>query len=85
MDWTFPRLERFLQCLPRRVRHTLEFRDPSWSRAETLELLLRHGVALCLHGQRSSGADVYAYFNNDVGGDAPRNTVTSRRFLEVRS
>ena len=34
--------------------------------------------------QRAAGADVYAYFNNDVGGHAPRNAVTLRRFLEDR-
>jgi uncharacterized protein YecE (DUF72 family) len=37
-----------------------------------------------LGAQRTSGTDVYAYFNNDVGGHAPRNAVTLRRFLEHR-
>jgi uncharacterized protein YecE (DUF72 family) len=37
-----------------------------------------------LHTQRQAGSDVYAYFNNDVGGHAPRNAVTLRRFLEDR-
>jgi uncharacterized protein YecE (DUF72 family) len=122
------RLEQFLHLLPRRVRHAVEFRDPSWYADSTLELLARHGVALCLHdmrgsatprerigpfvyvrfhgatgtytgnysddrlagwadwlhGQRASGVDVYAYFNNDVGGHAPRNALTLRRFIEVR-
>jgi uncharacterized protein YecE (DUF72 family) len=122
------RLERFLQRLPRRARHVIEFRDSSWYRADTLELLARSGVALCLHDmhgsatarervgpfayvrfhgaegtysgsytdrrlaewadwlhrQRRSGIDVYAYFNNDVGGHAPRNAVTLRRLLEER-
>lgn len=121
------RLEQFLQRLPRRVRHTVEFREPSWYADATLELLARYGVALCLHDmrgsatprervgpfvyvrfhgasgtysgsypddrlerwagwlreQRESGVDVYAYFNNDVGGHAPRNALTLRRFLEV--
>jgi len=35
-----------------------------------------------LNAQRAEGADVYAYFNNDVGGHAPRDAVTLRRFLE---
>ena len=35
-----------------------------------------------LREQRDSGADVYAYFNNDVGGHAPRDAATLRRFLE---
>jgi uncharacterized protein YecE (DUF72 family) len=38
-----------------------------------------------LHVQRRSGVDVYAYFNNDIGGHAPRNAVTLRRLLEERA
>ena len=30
-----------------------------------------------------AGADVYAYFNNDVGGHAPRNAIVLRRYLEA--
>jgi uncharacterized protein YecE (DUF72 family) len=37
-----------------------------------------------LAAERARGADIYAYFNNDVGGHAPRNAVTLRRFLEDR-
>lgn len=37
-----------------------------------------------LHQQRLNGTDIYAYFNNDVGGHAPRNAVTLRRLLEER-
>jgi uncharacterized protein YecE (DUF72 family) len=33
--------------------------------------------------QRRSGIEVYAYFNNDVGGHAPRDAVTLRRLLEA--
>ena len=36
-----------------------------------------------LNGQREDGCDVYAYFNNDVGGHAPRDAVTLRRLLEA--
>ena len=32
--------------------------------------------------QRAAGCDVYAYFNNDIGGHAPRNAVTLRRMME---
>jgi len=32
--------------------------------------------------EQRSGADVYVYFNNDVGGHAPRNAVTLRRLME---
>lgn len=35
-----------------------------------------------LQAARRSGADVYAYFNNDVGGHAPRNALTLRRLME---
>jgi len=35
-----------------------------------------------LNAQREEGCDVYAYFNNDVGGHAPRDAVTLRRLLE---
>ena len=121
------RLEHFLQVLPARVQHVLEFRDPSWYHDDVLEMLARSGVSLCLHdmpgsatGQlrvgpivyvryhgasghysgdyarerlegwaawlrtaRAAGADVYAYFNNDVGGHAPRNATMLRRLMEV--
>jgi uncharacterized protein YecE (DUF72 family) len=43
------------------------------------------GWADWLAAERAQGRDVYAYFNNDVGGHAPRNAVTLRRFLEERS
>ena len=35
-----------------------------------------------LDAQLVEGHDVYAYFNNDVGGHAPRNAVTLRQALE---
>jgi uncharacterized protein YecE (DUF72 family) len=35
-----------------------------------------------LNEQRGAGCDVYAYFNNDVGGHAPRNALTLRGMLE---
>ena len=38
--------------------------------------------AAWLAAQREHGSDVYAYFNNDVGGHAPRDALTLRRFLE---
>ncbi len=33
------------------------------------------------HAQRATGADVYAYFNNDVGSHAPRDAVTLRAMM----
>jgi len=35
-----------------------------------------------LAGRHAEGCDVYAYFNNDVGGHAPRNALTLRRMLQ---
>ena len=35
-----------------------------------------------LREQRRAGADVYAYFNNDIGGHAPRDAVTLRSCLD---
>jgi uncharacterized protein YecE (DUF72 family) len=37
-----------------------------------------------LAARAASGADVYAYFNNDVGGHAPRDAVRLRRRLQQR-
>ena len=120
-----PRLEHFLQILPRDMRHVIEFRDRTWYTRDVFELLERSGVSLCLHdmpgsatgrtrvgphvyvrfhgaagrydgsypderledwaawlqGPDCTGADVYAYFNNDVGGHAPRNALTLRGYL----
>ena len=108
------RLEAFLAVLPRRVKHTIEFRDPSWYDDEVMRLLRRHNVALCLHDMPGSatrreitarftyvrfhgttgryngaypdaalddwaewlvGNNIpgFVYFNNDVGGHAPRD------------
>ena len=36
-----------------------------------------------LSAERAAGTDVYAYFNNDVGGHAPRDAVTLRRLLDA--
>jgi len=120
------RLEHFLQALPERFQHAVEFRDPSWYADDVMRMLERYAVALCLHDMQGSatartrvgpfvyvrfhgssgryggsysdtrlrewarwlvaeeraGADVYAYFNNDVGGHAPRNALTLRTLME---
>jgi uncharacterized protein YecE (DUF72 family) len=39
------------------------------------------GWAEWLEAQHAADTDVYAYFNNDVGGHAPRNALTLRRFM----
>ena len=115
------RLDAFLAALPRRRRHAIEFRDPSWYAPEVLARLEAHRVALCLHDMQGSasgrravgpfvyarfhgtqkysgsysdatleewaawlgacaaeGRPVYAYFNNDTGGHAPRDAVRLR-------
>jgi uncharacterized protein YecE (DUF72 family) len=121
-----PRLEHFLEVLPKDVRHVLEFRDPTWYADDVFALMERHGVGLCLHDMRgsatgllrvgplvylrfhgssgrydgsypedrlepwaawlseqaASGVSGYAYFNNDVGGHAPRDALALRRLLE---
>jgi uncharacterized protein YecE (DUF72 family) len=41
------------------------------------------GWATWLQQQRNAGVEVYAYFNNDVGGHAPRDAVTLRRLVEA--
>jgi uncharacterized protein YecE (DUF72 family) len=40
------------------------------------------GWAEWLNARRDEGCDVYAYFNNDIGGHAPRDAVTLRQALE---
>lgn len=40
-------LEAFLGSLPKEIRHTIEFRHPSWFVDEVLAILERHGVAFC--------------------------------------
>jgi uncharacterized protein YecE (DUF72 family) len=40
------------------------------------------GWADWLNAQRHDGCDVYAYFNNDIGGHAPRDAAVLRRVLE---
>jgi len=56
---------------------------------EVLELLRLNDVALWttsaarLLSGSGDGVDLYTYFNNDVGGHAPRDAVALRRLLET--
>ena len=118
------RLETFLRALPKRRRHAIEFREPTWYDDRVYCLLERHHVALCLHDMEGSGSGrlpvgpfvyvrfhgtskysgsysdeslagwaewlaseagggkaVFAYFNNDTGGHAPRDAVRLRQML----
>lgn len=121
-----PRLEEFLEALPKGRLHAIEFRERSWYGEEVYRALDRAGAALCIHdmagaqaprvcpgpfvylrfhgaGPRYGGRypaatlrrwarwiaerleerrDVYAYFNNDAQGHAPRDAVRLRRRLQ---
>ena len=122
MPKNIDRLAAFLHVLPPRLKHTIEFRHPSWYDADVMQLLQRRNVALCLHDMpgsasprsitapfiyvrfhgatgrydgaygrdtleewaqwlASTGRPAYVYFNNDIGGHAPRDAVTLRSVL----
>ncbi|OGF20292.1 hypothetical protein A2Y83_01895 [Candidatus Falkowbacteria bacterium RBG_13_39_14] len=110
----FEKLEQFFKSLHKRKQNVIEFRDPSWWRNETYDLLRKYNIIFCVvsglgmpdtviatnkdiayfrfHGVEYGGnysnetllryADIfrkleakkiYAYFNNDIGGYAPKN------------
>jgi uncharacterized protein YecE (DUF72 family) len=48
------RFEIFLKALPRRRRHVVEFREPSWYSDDVYALMRHHRVALCLHDMKGS-------------------------------
>ena len=118
------RLSAFLDVLPRGIKHTIEFRHPSWYDARVFQMLRKRNVALCLHDMpdsisprqttarfvyvrfhgatgrydggypedllqewarwlKDTGRPAYVYFNNDVGGHAPRDAVTLKRALQI--
>jgi uncharacterized protein YecE (DUF72 family) len=118
------RLGAFLRVLPRGIRHTIEFRHPSWYHVEVLRMLRARNVALCLHDMTDSmaprevtatfvyvrfhgatgrydgaypgevleqwagwlknvGRPAHVYFNNDIGGHAPRDALTLKRALGI--
>ena len=43
------RLDEFLTVAPRTIRWAVEMREPSWLEDSILEVLRRHGAALCIH------------------------------------
>jgi uncharacterized protein YecE (DUF72 family) len=49
--WTInpQRLEEFLQALPRKHQYAFEFRERSWHKDETYDILRRHNAAFCLY------------------------------------
>lgn len=73
------RLEAFLRILPRDLVHAFEFRDGSWFRPEVERLLVRYGIAFCIHDHPDAGTcpawvtagTVYLRFHGTgVGADA---------------
>jgi uncharacterized protein YecE (DUF72 family) len=49
--WKFNpgRLQSFLKILPRKYRYTFEFRDHSWYREETYDILKQYNVSFCIY------------------------------------
>ncbi|SNB45779.1 DUF72 domain-containing protein [Geobacter sp. DSM 9736] len=121
------RFASFLELIaPYPVRHTFEFRHPSWLIPSVTDICRRYGVNICaadnppflvdppqtadfvyirrhghdmhytgnysakelevdagrIRGYLEKGRDVYIYFNNDIGGYAPRNAVELRGMME---
>ena len=65
------RLEAFLKALPKKYRHTVEFRDLSWYDQRVYDLLSKYKVSLCLHDMEGSetvreaiGPFVYVRFHH---------------------
>src|SRR5206468_11174376 len=48
------RFRHFVESLPRRCRHVIEFREPTWYDPAVYALMERHRVALCLHDMAGS-------------------------------
>ena len=48
MKKDLPRLETFLECLPRTIRATFEFRHPTWLEDDVLQVLSAKNHALCI-------------------------------------
>ena len=69
-----PRLQAFLDALPRHRLHAIEFRDRSWYHPDVFAALVDAGVALCLHDMPGSatkpepiGPFVYVRFHGAAG------------------
>ena len=59
-DDNMARLDRFLEALPGRHTHVLEFRHDSWFADETYALLRRRSTALCVHDMQGLHCPVLA-------------------------
>ncbi len=56
MPKNIERLAAFLDALPPRIKHAIEFRNPEWYDQDVMQLLRSHNVALCLHDMDGSHA-----------------------------
>ena len=56
MPKNLERLAAFLDALPPRTKHAIEFRNPEWYDPDVMQLLRSHNVALCLHDMDGSHA-----------------------------
>lgn len=81
------RLGAFLEAVPKQRPQAIEFRDPSWYDPETLSLLDRAGVGICVHDMRGSayrgppvGPIAYLRFHGSAGryqGSYPRQRLVA--------
>jgi uncharacterized protein YecE (DUF72 family) len=69
-----PRLEAFLELLPRSLEHVVEFRHKSWYDDEVLAVLDRHGIGFVAHDLKglksprwASGRTAYVRFHGTSG------------------
>src|SRR3954469_21972663 len=81
------RFRAFLGALPRgAIRHTVEFREPTWYDEEIRQMLRRYRVALCLHdmpgsatGRDQLGPFVYVRFHGATAKYGGAYTETALR------
>ena len=57
LKFNLERLETFLAILPADTINVFEFRDSSWHRPETYDLLDRHGASFCVHDMAGCTTD----------------------------
>ena len=74
------RLSTFVRALPKRRRHAIEFRDPSWYTTEVLELLKTRGVALCYHDMAGSAVSPFDDRTGGTGGTGATGGFVYVRF-----
>jgi uncharacterized protein YecE (DUF72 family) len=95
------RISEFSSFLPTKYRFAFEFRNPSWYRQETYEMLARDGHIFCIHdmagiatGKVITSDSIYIRFHgydSMYGGDYPETTLQEwaqwigTQFLEKRS